>query len=128
MIHKHIKLKRNAWPQRDFPAGPEFVCACVRGWWWKSEVGWDQGDGISELQWGNFPASEETLTSHPRLDFTNIHSTPVLCPFYKTRLDIFGVYPKFTDVFGVFFIWPAHLVIIWRPGSFACVCLSVFFP
>lgn len=29
VIHKHIKLKRNAWPQRDFPAGPESVCVYV---------------------------------------------------------------------------------------------------
>lgn len=31
VIHKHIKLKRNAWPQRDFPAGPVCVCVCMWG-------------------------------------------------------------------------------------------------
>lgn len=106
------------------------VCVCVcGGWWWKSEVGWDQGDGVSKLQSENFPASEETLKSHPRSDFHK-HPQCSCSLFHKTCWDIFGFCPKFTDVleFFYFFIWPAHLVIIWKPRSCAYVCLSVFFP
>lgn len=61
--------------------------------------------------------------------FTNIHAAPVLRLIHKTCWDIWGFCPKFSPAFGFcFLILPAHLVIIWRPGSCAYVCLSVFFP
>ena len=103
------------------------VCVCEGGCWWKSKVGWDQGDGVSKLQSENFPASEEALKSHPRSDFDK--HPQCSCPFCKNMLRYFGGFAlNLLMCFGYFFIWPAHLVIIWRPGSCACVCLSVFFP
>lgn len=74
------------------------VCVCVGGGG-RRKVGWDKGDGISKLQLENFPASEETLKSHPPSDFINTHTAPVLCRFHKTCRDTFGFCPKFTDVF-----------------------------
>lgn len=44
------------------------------------------------------------------------------------RVEKFGGFGLYSVMCLDFFICSSHLVIIWRPGSSACVCLSVFFP
>lgn len=125
MIHKHIKFKRNAWPQRDFPPGPEYVCVCVCAWKGGGGSGgaeWDQEEGLVDFNWKISPASEETAKSHPWSNFDKKKKSTFLLPcahFIKraqTNL-------SFTLNC---YIWAAHLMMILSRLSRPRVFISVF--